>query len=347
MSYSLKANEGGEGGSHISLSPSEAFIPAHEHRYVTLTFEPKSIGNFLSTLEATVDKGLDSQTRQFTCSVRGEGTLPHVVVEGTKLPSGGAGQITMPTVLFPRLHQGRQAQRTVTMRNTGLIPAKFRYELQGHTDQSAFHLAASSLSQGHWIELEPKQSVSLGVEFCPQEPAQFSQSIKFEVHKNPFDSMTRQGEATPSLLFENLPEGSDEETDSGHRPRRRARGPRCDPTPRKRSSSSFLKSTHCCLRGGGPEGELRPHLRPLGGPPGAEREEGRCPQVCTPGGHRAGRARRRSRSFRDQVCRRAGRCAKPGKLGHCPPRRGEARARARDGLTRGRLHRAQGLCGRG
>ena len=214
VSYALKANEGGEGGSPISLSPSEAFIPAHEHRYVTLTFEPKSIGNFLSTLEATVDKGLDSQTRQFTCSVRGEGTLPHVVVEGTKVPSGGAGQITVPTVLFPRLHQGRQAQRTVTMRNTGLIPAKFRYELQGHTDQSAFHLAASSLSQGHWIELEPKQSVSLGVEFCPQEPAQFSQSIKFEVHKNPFDSQTiaLQGECyTQSVSFENLPEGSDEE----------------------------------------------------------------------------------------------------------------------------------------
>ncbi|QDZ25387.1 hypothetical protein HOP50_17g79270 [Chloropicon primus] len=215
VAYSLKARQTGDASSEspITLSPSEAYIPAHEHRYVTLTFNPKSIGTFLSTFEAVVDKGIDGVTRCFTCDVRGEGTLPHIVVEGTKLSSGGA-PFTLPTVLFPRILPCRVAQKSIVMKNTGMIPAKFRFEMMQEDEEDTFHLSSAGLSEGKWIEMKPKQSVGFTVEFAPKEAKNFSRNIKFEVQKNPFDSqiIALQGECyTQSLSFENLPGNTEDE----------------------------------------------------------------------------------------------------------------------------------------
>ena len=215
VSHSLKARQTEEASSEsaITLSPSEVYIPAHEHRYVTLAFNPKSIGTFLSTFEAVVDKGIDGVTRCFACDIRGEGTLPHIVVEGTKLPASGT-PFNLPTVLFSRIHQGRVGQKSIVMKNTGMIPAKFRFEML-EDEEDAFHLISSaSAGEGKWIEMMPKQTMGLSIEFSPKEAKLYSRTIKFEVQKNPFDSqsISLQGECyTQSLSFENLPEGLDDE----------------------------------------------------------------------------------------------------------------------------------------
>ena len=215
VNYALKARQTEDASSEspITLSPSEAYIPAHEHRYVTLTFNPKAIGTFLSTFEAVVDKGIDGVTRCFSCDIRGEGTLPHIIVEGTSIPSSGA-PFTLPTVLFPRIHQGRVRQKALVMKNTGMIPAKFRFEML-EDEENAFRLSSSAgISEGKWIEMKPKQSIGLTIDFSPKEPKTYSRSIKIEVQKNPFDSQTisLQGECyTQSLSFENLPENREDE----------------------------------------------------------------------------------------------------------------------------------------
>ena len=227
VKYALKPRQTSEGGdmdeqsSAITLTPAETHIPPHEHRYITLTFNPHSIGTYLSTFEATVDGGIDAQTRCFSCSIRGEGTLPHVAVEGLDTAS------TLPTLKFDRILQGRSSQKSVLLKNVGILNAKFRLEMPDDPD-GAYQIRSSgsrssitrpkedivSAIEGKWVELAPKQILAVSIQFSPNEVKGYSHKLKVIVHDNPFDSQTiaLEGECyTQIVSFEGLPRDSENE----------------------------------------------------------------------------------------------------------------------------------------
>ena len=82
----------------MEVHPASLDVPPHEHRYVTLYFDPRAIASYVATLDAVVREGADPKTKQFTCDVRGDGTLPHVTVEE---PSTIAEEDGLPLVKFP------------------------------------------------------------------------------------------------------------------------------------------------------------------------------------------------------------------------------------------------------
>eukprot|EP00976_Prorocentrum_cordatum_P063576 1177141-Prorocentrum_minimum.AAC.3 len=82
----------------MDVQPQLLTIPAHEHRYVTCYFTPRAIQSYSATLDVVVENGSDPKTKQFTCDLRGEGTLPNITVEApAALTEGGA-----PWMKFPR-----------------------------------------------------------------------------------------------------------------------------------------------------------------------------------------------------------------------------------------------------
>ena len=60
-------------------------------------FAPTAIRSYSATFEASVENGGNSDTRSFSCELRGEGTLPSLTLE---LPQADKGP---PALRFPRL----------------------------------------------------------------------------------------------------------------------------------------------------------------------------------------------------------------------------------------------------
>jgi len=83
----------------MEVHPASLDVPPHEHRYVTLYFDPRAISSYVATLDAVVREGADPKTKQFTCDVRGDGTLPHVTVEE---PSDIAEEDGLPLSQVPQ-----------------------------------------------------------------------------------------------------------------------------------------------------------------------------------------------------------------------------------------------------
>ena len=130
VDFTLAPKEDGGGEKFpMEVHPASLDVPPHEHRYVTLYFDPRAIASYVATLDAVVREGADPKTKQFTCDVRGDGTLPHVTVEE---PSTIAEEDGLPLVKFPKMLLGRRMTKPIVLRNNGILPAVLRAEMMTH-----------------------------------------------------------------------------------------------------------------------------------------------------------------------------------------------------------------------
>ena len=132
-------------------------IPPLEHRYVTVGFTPNSLNTYSAMFEVNVEGGLDPKTKQLRFELRGEGSLPNLQVDipppPAKLqelaaPSEVQGKPTKGkasaapkdakkpieeekvapnTLVMPRTIVGEKSSRTITVKNTGDLPATIRF----------------------------------------------------------------------------------------------------------------------------------------------------------------------------------------------------------------------------
>ena len=115
----------------MEVHPSRLDVPPHEHRYVTTYFAPVAIGTFAATFEANVVDGGDPKTKQFTCGITGEGTLPHVSIETpAELNEEGA-----PVIRFPRAMIRRRATRQIVLERRRTS----RRVSRGHAEERRLH----------------------------------------------------------------------------------------------------------------------------------------------------------------------------------------------------------------
>lgn len=112
---------------------------------------------FPRSQDVVVENGSDPKTKQFTCELRGEGTLPHVTVESPETLS----EEGHPVMHFPRVLLGKAHTLPVTLRNNGIIPATARLEM---APSDAFSLA-SGLSSN--FTLESKRTTTFQVRAPP------------------------------------------------------------------------------------------------------------------------------------------------------------------------------------
>ena len=177
--------------------------PPHEHRYVTVYFAPRAIATYQAVFEATVQGGGDPKTKQFTCDLRGDGTLPHVTVEE---PAAFSEEGT-PLVKFPRLLLGKRLTRPITLRNNGIIPAVCRVDMPR---SDVFTL----MGGGQTTTLEPGRTQTLQLTYLPDEVGTHEHTVRLAVKQNQFEAQTIAvaGEAyMEDVMFTNLPHDLDDE----------------------------------------------------------------------------------------------------------------------------------------
>jgi hydrocephalus-inducing protein len=91
-------------------------IEPHKHKYVTVSFEPTAMLTYGGIFEATVDHGdPESKSGKLVFEVRGEGTLPSLLVDMPKeLDPDGA-----PALRFKRTRIGKEAVLSIVLKNEG------------------------------------------------------------------------------------------------------------------------------------------------------------------------------------------------------------------------------------
>jgi hypothetical protein len=76
VNFALKPRNGADGGElAFEVQPTQLMIPAHEHRYVTVSFTPPQLQTYHCIFEATVTDGTDPRTNYLTFEIRGDGTV--------------------------------------------------------------------------------------------------------------------------------------------------------------------------------------------------------------------------------------------------------------------------------
>eukprot|EP00854_Cymbomonas_tetramitiformis_P000766 gene766-1240_t len=190
----------------MEIHPEQVAIPPHEHRFVTLYFQPRAMHTYSAHLEAVVDNGSDPKTKQFTCEVRGEGTLPHLSIEQpTKINDEGS-----PWMEFPRLLLGKSHTMSIELKNNGIIPATARMEMG--KGNGIFTMSSGALSKN--FTLESKRGTSFQVTFTPAETRMYQHQVDLMVKHNQYETqrITITGECyMEDVTFNGLPDDYDDE----------------------------------------------------------------------------------------------------------------------------------------
>ena len=197
---------GGDGGKFpIEVHPASLDIPPHEHRYVTVYFDPRAISSYSATLDAVVRDGADPKTKQFTCEVRGDGTLPHVTVEE---PADIAEEDGLPLVKFPKMLLGRKMTKPIVLRNNGILPAVLRAEMMTHKH---FSIEGGGVT----TTLEPGCSRTLRVTFdAGKTKGEHAHSVRLAVKQNAYETQTVKFVGVgymDDVMFADLPRDLDDE----------------------------------------------------------------------------------------------------------------------------------------
>ena len=163
-------------------------IPPHEHRFVSIYFNPTEIKSYRSIFHAEVDYNGSTSTagpksagtgKELTFDLGGSGTLPCIAIDQpTERSADGSLALT-----FGKVHINRTCKRRLTIRNDGVMPATCLFEMDGSKDFT-FPYSSSSLT------IEPAGKKDMMVTFSPlkvgEDPSR-SGKIKVTVLNNQFD----------------------------------------------------------------------------------------------------------------------------------------------------------------
>eukprot|EP00605_Chrysophyceae_sp_TOSAG23-4_P000636 GSChrysophyteH1.ASY1.ANO1.717.1 assembled CDS len=172
----------------FTVQPELWEIPPHEHRVVSVYFNPTEIKSYRSVFEAEVDYEGSSSTagpkasgcgKTLTFDLAGSGSMPCIAVaHPTERAADGSLALD-----FGKVHIDRKGRRRLTIRNDGVMPATCLFQVTGDSDFS-FPFSNASLS------IEPGDKKEMFVSFAPKkvgdEPSR-SATIKVTVLNNQFD----------------------------------------------------------------------------------------------------------------------------------------------------------------
>ena len=187
--------------SAFTVQPEVWDIPPHEHRYVTVYFNPVEIKNYravftadvadCSTLTATSTstststavlkrKASAGSGTSLIFDIGGSGTMPCISIEKpTQRQSDGSLLLD-----FQKVHVDRICCRRISIKNRGVMSATCLFEMTGSDD---FKFSGKNAS----LTLEPGQQEDLTVSYCPKSVGDSKDvqtaSVRVTVLNNHFD----------------------------------------------------------------------------------------------------------------------------------------------------------------
>ena len=190
-------------GFAFEVSPASVKIPPHENAYVKVSFKPENMMPYGGIFEAVVEHGdPESNSGKFSFEVRGEGTLPTLLLtKPTALSDDG-----LPLLKFNKTRLNKKTTGTITLHNEGSVPATVKFKPITH-DNLEFKGEMSAT-------LQPKEYYSCDIDFIPTKVEPIRYVMEFETLHNPFErhKVVIQGEGYQEIVtFENLPEEKEDE----------------------------------------------------------------------------------------------------------------------------------------
>ena len=104
---------------------SKIAIPSHSHIYAIVSFKPAAMQSYNTTFEVTPEGATKSKCLVF--ELQGDGNLPQVSITRPTLHNAKGD----PILLFKRLLLSQSQTLTITLKNTGTIPANVLLENTG------------------------------------------------------------------------------------------------------------------------------------------------------------------------------------------------------------------------
>ncbi|KAI9356512.1 hypothetical protein DFJ73DRAFT_958267 [Zopfochytrium polystomum] len=193
----------------FDLEPKKMTIPSHEYRYVTVYFHPTSIQSYAGLFEAVVENIDQTRSKNLTFELRGEGTLPRVVVERPILRNKAG----WPWLKFRRLLVGGAQSLPIVLRNEGITPAKVKLEW---TIKESDEFECNAMNIYH--SLRPQETRSISVTCKANSIRKLEGEMKLRVIDNSFEDTLIQlsGEGyLDEITFSNLPNDAESEINLG------------------------------------------------------------------------------------------------------------------------------------
>lgn len=185
-------------GFAFDVSPDTLTIDPHKHKYVTVGFNPTAMMTYGGIFEAIVENGdPNSKSGKLTFELRGEGTLPTLLVEK---PEEVDAEGT-PVLRFRKTRIGRDSTLSIVLKNEGQVPATARFDALRH---ECFQFLGN---MSHTIT--PKSYQAFDVRFTPKQASTESFQLTFATMGNPYEQhkvlVTGEG-YSESVTFEGLPD---------------------------------------------------------------------------------------------------------------------------------------------
>ncbi|TPX54724.1 hypothetical protein PhCBS80983_g05802 [Powellomyces hirtus] len=189
--------------------PKKLSIPSHESRYVTVTFHPTLLQTYAGIFEAVVDNVSEGKSKMLSFELRGEGTLPRIIVERPVMKSSQG----IPLLQFRRLMIGATQTLPLVLRNDGIIPAKIKLDWitkdSGDIDCPAVNVTHT---------FRPQESRTFDIRFFAGSVRKQDAELRVRIIDNAFEdtSVLISGEGyVDDLSFEGLPGDSETEMQLG------------------------------------------------------------------------------------------------------------------------------------
>ena len=189
----------------FDVEPKRLTIPSHEYRYITVSFHPTSIQAYAGIFEAVVDNVNEGKNKTLSFELRGEGTLPRIIVEKPSLKSKNG----LPLLKFKRLLVGTSQSQNIILRNDGIIPAKFKLEW---VFKDSDDVECSLINVYH--NLKPQEVRAIEVKCRPLTVRKMEGELRLKVQDNSFEDSSIQVLAEGYLddvTFEKLPDDAENE----------------------------------------------------------------------------------------------------------------------------------------
>ena len=170
-----RTNSKSEGFAFSTTATAPIKIYPGESQYVTVTFTPTNVMPYSGLFEAVVDGGSDQKTGALRFELRGEGTLPTLLLEAPNEFDNDGN----PILKFKKTRLKKTAMGQIVLKNEGVVPATVKFEPLVH---DCFSFESSTTAT-----IQPKKYQAFDVKFIPHHEKIEKAVIQYQTMFNPYE----------------------------------------------------------------------------------------------------------------------------------------------------------------
>ena len=171
-----RTNSKSEGFAFTAQYKNPLKIYPGESEYVTVTFNPTNVMPYSAIFEATVDGGINPETGVLKFELRGEGTLPTLLLDQpSEYDTDGT-----PLLKFKKTRINKAITSQIVLKNEGVVPATVKFEPLVH-DCISFESSTTAT-------IQPKKYQAFNIKFLPLYEKVEKAVLQYKTMFNPYEN---------------------------------------------------------------------------------------------------------------------------------------------------------------